>query len=368
MATSSPFMSEILNAKNIWILLGCVTLTGLAVMALWARRKMQRWRSLPFHDRTDSSLFLSYKSDDAGLVRFIAEQMTAQGIDVWFNEYRILLSGWEGEFEDDLKAGVSRTRRAVFFTNAKWAQSAWCVNAEAGQLLSRLGKDDCLEVRIPPHPSPHEKVPALAMLPHISTDDPDRWTLLAQVFHALGCPDLQTSPRPCSPRPLRGRVNGIPYELDMAGWTAYGGAHVSMGDLVLPRLTQIDRGTRMSVNVIVGKRGSERQDVNDLDDRRVFQNLRGLARSYFQGNPLAGDCVGVHLVLQSGLSHGAFTYWGKFAWCRKYSIILAAKDGGADVEFHFTCSVYGPFSEFCRVAWHFDDLVASLRYGAWSTD
>jgi hypothetical protein len=127
-----------------------------------------------------------------------------------------------------------------------------------------------------------------------------------------------------------------------------------------------DEGTRLSVNVIVGKKGRERKEVAGPDDREVFKGLRGMARAYFLVNPLAGECVGVHLVLNSGLSHGAFTYWGMFAWCRKYSIILPAKDGGADIEFHFTCSVYGPFVEFCRVAWRFEDLVASLRYGSWS--
>ena len=36
-------------------------------------------------------VFLSYKSEDSNLVRQVAEQLIGCGIDVWFNEYRILL-------------------------------------------------------------------------------------------------------------------------------------------------------------------------------------------------------------------------------------------------------------------------------------
>jgi len=35
---------------------------------------------------------------------------------------------------------------------------------------------------------------------------------------------------------------------------------------------------------------------------------------------------------------------------RKYAIVLPAMDGGMDLEFVFTCPVYGSFGQFCRCA------------------
>jgi hypothetical protein len=346
-----------------WMAAAIVIGLGFGFITFAIARKMRRWKNIPFRNTADSDVFLSYKSDDAILVRFLAEQMMAQGINVWFNEYRIVLRGWDEDFEQGLKAGVATCRRAAFFTNEKWTKSQWCVNAEAIPLLARLAKDDCIEVGIPPHPAPHQKVPPLEQVQQIEASNMDKWTLLKNLYQALGFTMQVSTPPGTAQRPLRGRVNDVPYELNIHGWSAHGDARPSMGNLVLPRLVQTDNGTMLSVNIIAGKRGWERKEINDLDDRIVFQNLRNMACHYFQGFPLAGECIGVHLVFQTGFSHGAFTYWGRNAWCRKYGIVLPAGDGGADIEFTFTCSVYGPFSEFCRVAWRFEELVTSLQYG-----
>jgi len=348
-------------------ILAILVLVIFGVFTLLAKRKMSQWRTIPFEGRPDSDLFMSYKSNDATIVRFLAEQMMAQGHNVWFNEYRIVLRGWDTEFEEALKDGVATATRAVLFTNSLWAQSSWCVNTEAEHLIRRIGKQSCVEVRMLPDDGPHQRVPDLSGVQHITADGVDRWRLLQELLTALGYTYRTSKPAGCQSRPLRGKVNDVPYEINIGDWTVYGDGQVSMGNLVMPRLMRTDGGTRLSVNIIAGKRGHERKEINDLDDRRVFQNLRHLAHSYFQAFPLAGECVGVHLLLHGGLSHGAFSYWGKNAWCRKYAVVLPAGDGGADIEFIFTCSVYGPFSEFCRLAYQFDDLTASLRYGQWTT-
>ena len=173
-------------------------------------------------------------------------------------------------------------------------------------------------------------------------------------------PKLTNAP---PPRPLRGRINMIPYELNIGGWHTTGEGRTWGDNFVLPSLRRTEEGAFLSVNIIVGKRGREREELNAPDNRQVFVNLRGMAREYFEHMPLAAECVGVHLLFNSELSHGAFTYWGRSAWCRKYSIILPARDGGMNLEFVFTCSVHGDFRQFCRHAWLFDDLATSLTYG-----
>jgi hypothetical protein len=313
--------------------------------------KIRKRRYIPFMNTVGSEVFLSYKSDDAVIVRFLAEQMMARGINVWFNEYRIMLHRWETAFEDGLKAGVGSSQKAAFFTNEKWAKSKWCVDTEAPELLELLTSENCVEVCIPPHPAPHQKVKGLKEVDHrIDATDMDKWELLQELCNALRSPISVAPPAGNHPYPLRGRLNDVPYELNTAGWSIRGDARSSMGNVELPSLIRTDNGTTLSVNIVAGKRGWERKEINDPDDRKVCENLRDLARSYFQRFFLAGECIGVHLVFNSDLSHGAFTYWGKSAWCRKYAIVLPGLSGKADIVFTFTCSVYGSFHEFCRVA------------------
>lgn len=318
---------------------------------------------LPFGRTSDSLLFLSYKSDDAPLVRFTAEQLLAQGHSVWFNEYCVVLGAWDESFEIPLRGGVASATRAVFFTNSKWAMSDWCTTIEAKPLLGRLGRTMCLEIRLPPDSGPNLAVPELEHVPHLEFHNRDRWVILRDLARAVG---IQMGPLPDrhpEHRPLKGQVNGINYELEIAGWSVNGAAGASMGNLILPRLSMVRDGVFLSANIIVGKVEWKRREVNDNDDRQVFSNLRSLAKRYFERTPITGKCIGVHLIWQTGLSHGAFTYWGGNGWCRKYDIILPARDGGADIAFTFTCSVYGDFACFCRNIWLFDDLVDSLRYG-----
>lgn len=326
-------------------------------------KTLKRLSALPFRSDSRSAVFLSYKSDDAPLVRFIAEQMVARGQSVWFNEYCVILGSWDEAFEVPLRDGVASATSAVFFTNSKWAMSRWCTDVEAKPLLTRLQKNACLEVRIPSEPTPHAKVPDLATVPRIDAPDEDRWVLLWRVSEALRLDSVGTSTGRAAPHPLRGQVNGVNYELNIEGWTVKGRAMTGLGNLMLPHLQRMRDGILMSVNVVVGKVEWERRELNAADDREVFRNLRSLAKRYFEHTPLAGRCVGVHLVWHGGLSHGAFTYWGGTGWCRKYDIVLPARDGGADIAFTFTCAVYGDFASFCRFAWLFDDLVASLKYG-----
>ena len=327
-------------------------------------RELGQMSAVPFGKASPSTVFFSYKSEDAALARFIAEQMAARGRSVWFDEYCIALTSWDSDFEAPLRAGIASAASAVFFTNSKWAISSWCTDIEAKPLLERLPKSACLEVRIPYEPGPHTAVPKLALVKSIEVRKSERWTILGEVCEAFGL-NLEIRPRTrLEKRPLRGKINGVNYELNIQGWEVRGrGLNVLGGDFALPPLSRKEDGVALYANIVVGKRGWERKELNAIDNREVFQNLRLLASSYFERAPLTGKCVGVHLVWHDGMSHGAFTYWAKNSWGRKYEIVLPAKDGGADVTFVFTCAAYGDFATFSRHAWLFDDLVTSLKYG-----
>ena len=326
-------------------------------------KALGRLSAFPFHRASQSSIFLSYKSEDTLLVRFVAEQLVARGQAVWFNEYCIILGSWKEAFEQPLREGVAAAGSAVFFTNSKWADSDWCTDVEAKPLLDRLPPIPCLEVRKPSEVGPHDKVKKLRNVPHIDAHAKDRWTILQEIATGLGFAIQTKSAVRSERRPLRGQVNSINYELNIEGWNVVGNATASLGNLVLPRLSRTDDGVLVTVNIVVGKVAWQRRELNAPDNRKVFENLLSLAKQYFEHAPLAGKCVGVHLVRHDNLSHGAFTYWGGKGWCRKYDIVLSARDGGADIAFTFTCFVGGDFACFCRHAWLFDDLVDSLSYG-----
>jgi hypothetical protein len=69
-------------------------------------------------------VFVSYKSEDANLVRRVTEQLVACGLEVWFNEYRILVGDYE-RFQDAIDDGLARATHAVVFTNDRWAAADW---------------------------------------------------------------------------------------------------------------------------------------------------------------------------------------------------------------------------------------------------
>ena len=270
-------------------LLVCVALLAICTIAVaLTNRRLRTCRNLPFITDATHTLFLSYKSEDAQLVRFIAEQLIAQGQDVWFNEYRVPLHNWDEDFEPELRKGTRSCERAVYFTNARWSSSAWCTQVEAGDILGRVPVGSCIEVRMPFESGPHQRLPELATLPHVDATGKAKWDILAELSRRLGCNSPQSPLQAALARPLMGHINMIPYALDIGGWSTAGKSRMWRENLVLPTLRRTEDGIHLSVNVIVGKRGQERQEIGGSDDRKVFENLRALARTYFDHTSFGG--------------------------------------------------------------------------------
>ncbi|MBP1660241.1 MAG: Ankyrin, partial [Candidatus Aminicenantes bacterium] len=111
-------------------------------------------------------VFLSYKSEDANLVRQVAEQLIGCGLDVWVNEYRILAGDYE-KFQDGINDGLSRATHAIVFTNNRWAGAEWC-RYEMNGLLARIpDRSRIVEVAIPWEDKPREVFPDLLGRPAV---------------------------------------------------------------------------------------------------------------------------------------------------------------------------------------------------------
>jgi hypothetical protein len=98
-------------------------------------------------------LFISYRSEDANLVRPVAETLLAAGLDVWFAEYQVLLANY-AQFQAEVDRGIDLSRYALVFTNDRWAASKWC-RLDIDRIIPPLGADRVLEVCIPPGDGPH---------------------------------------------------------------------------------------------------------------------------------------------------------------------------------------------------------------------
>lgn len=96
-----------------------------------------------------SGLFISYKSNDAALVRTIAETLMSHGVRVWFAEYEVLLSNYE-EFQLAIDRGIDRCEYAILFATQEWAESRWC-QVEIGRIMQRIRMDRILCVNFRTH-------------------------------------------------------------------------------------------------------------------------------------------------------------------------------------------------------------------------
>ncbi|MGM0668314.1 MAG: toll/interleukin-1 receptor domain-containing protein, partial [Gemmatimonadota bacterium] len=89
-------------------------------------------------------VFVSYKSEDANLVRGVAERMTANGVSLWFAEYEVLPETYE-RFQEAIDEGIQNASHGLIFTNARWADSEYC-RYEMAHLLERIPPGKITEV------------------------------------------------------------------------------------------------------------------------------------------------------------------------------------------------------------------------------
>jgi hypothetical protein len=154
-------------------------------------------------------VFLSYKSEDANLVRGVADRLLAGGLDIWFNEYDISLERYE-DFAAEIDAGIRQATHAIVFTNRRWTASDWC-RYEMRGLLARLPRPEHLvEVCIPKEEEPRREFVVLAEGDPIvfrgdfedpANDDLDTLALLVRERLGLSAPlrDRRTEAAPTGP-------------------------------------------------------------------------------------------------------------------------------------------------------------------------
>jgi hypothetical protein len=345
-------------------------------------------------------VFLSYKSEDSNLVRQVAEQLIGCGIDVWFNEYRILLGEYE-RFQDGIDEGVRNATHAVVFTNNRWSQADWCKYEMQGLLEHISDRSQIVEVAIPSESGPREVYPELlgqpAVIFHGDARRPradELQNLVVEILLRLGFrTDLHALPtlEPQSAWLPSYGVTFDPGPFDV--WTERTCTQVAaryiQSDLVLGLRTIVYHlaGAKLDVSMDVYVLNYESPiatesfaDTDAGDDRAIYTAYRHYAERWF-GSEL-GHFIhighkpkGLHLVFVNGISQIAVTYVVEMEnalepvtrWERRYAIRIPNPLADSDGEIAFVFSVGLPGDEaqqmrtFCRLAPLFDTVVESAR-------
>lgn len=323
----------------------------------------------------DRDLFVSYKSEDVMLVRPVVDALLAAGARVWFAEYEILLAGRE-RFAEAIAAGIRRSRRALLFTNDRYLASPYCRD-ELQQCLAVHGAADIIEVMLPEEQGSHAAYPALANADWTEGDDPDR--IAAWVARRVGVTPVRRpslahhvyrdaagrhSGADRSPGTHRGTLAGVPYSVDVTGWTVEKPPRARRNDPTwLPTYKYAVERPPLFVNIAAGLEVSpEAQRMPGVgDDRAVYDFLLGYAPRHLSA--VGGDVRGVHLLLRDGVGQMGLTYTAHGVWTRKISMIIRSPVGGQTAEIVFTFAVPGTWEEYDLLTVLMDRLATSVKWG-----
>ncbi len=343
-------------------------------------------------------VFVSYKSEDSNLVRPVAEQLIACGLDVWFNEYRILVSEYE-RFQDGIDAGLARATHAVVFTNNRWAEARWCTHEMDGLLKHIEDRSRIVEVAIPSENRPREVYPDLAGRPAIVfRGDPRRPShadvhgLVTAILERLGFGTNLTALPDSEPRPAWLPTPGVtfdpgPFRLDEGKTRRQMKARAIQSDPVLGLRTVVysmaasDVDITMDVYATNFESPISRMSISDTgtsDDRAVYEAYLGYARQWFPSEHghfrhIEYQPKGLHLVFVDGTSQIALTYVSKMegesgpktTWERRYAVRIPnpLADAKGELAFVFSVGLKGDEAQqtraFCRLAPWFDAVVTS---------
>lgn len=360
-------------------------------------------------------VFMSYRTTDARFVRFLSEQLIANGVPVWFDEYDITIDQkekiamQEEEFQRAIDHAVETSTKAICITHAGYANSPYC-KSEASSLASRLPRDRILNITCPEHGQLYEDVPSISGEPvvHLGKDlaeltDNDRQMLCAAISRHVGSeftlPKLEQQAPPMT-RTFEWR-HGVRYALDLGGWEEWQPdklpfwlsikqflARQKGMDIVAGSFRREVEGRLMTLHVTAGialQAGRRLFNASDVRPLYLVEVARRFDDYLTSGNLMpkdSGQLVGLHLLhTPDGSAHAAFTHFDMelSQWGRHYVIIvdnpvvdkmtrelslrrLDKESLGTELEISMQIYVQNcTFKEFCRVAYLGDRVAASFQ-------
>ncbi len=302
---------------------------------------------IPSHRPERRDFFLSYKSEDANLVRQVAECLVSNGFSVWFAEYEILLSNYEA-FQAAVDNGLENCKFGMLFTNPRYWDSSHCKH-EAERLRKNLNPEMVLDISL--------TVPTnlLSIISDISS----------QTGLKLDC----TIPQKAAETTFSARCTEIGFSTTGFCLEQWDNASVDGSDQA--RFRSLDPNLPLGFNV--------RFDFNleyapgkpytmatapVANDRELYNERREFAEWWMKemgnlGAPPVEE--GLHLVWREQRTHVALTHRFADQWMRKYSLIIDGPGLSRRTEVLLTFAINGDFRRFCTATVLMDRIVESVH-------
>jgi hypothetical protein len=324
-------------------------------------------RHRPSRPTRDFDFFISYKSEDASLVRRVADMLVANGFKVWFAEYTILLTD-RGRFAEAIEDGIRRSKFGLAFTRDLYVASEHCRD-ELNRLLdpSNCGPGKVLEIRLRNENLTHEAFPQLVDSPQFQFNgDVDSVLEFVGQSTAREINTFERSTLTVPANRIYRDERGL-YALDIGGW-----GRANPGDLRTDLSCKtVLNGYNAHWNLLIGPfipGTRQAYRMSEAMDERTCYNfiLEFVAREFLTLPMVQGVCRGAHMLSVARYSQAAITYWfegmGSGYWTRRHSVVFPDSNPAGSTEFAFTFAFFGPFREYCRHAYLMDHLVESLRF------
>lgn len=328
-------------------------------------------------------VFISYKSQNANIVRRIVDNLIANGFNVWFAEYEVNASNYE-EFsrliDSQITEAIGNSTHAILFTNNLWGNSRYCQH-EKTQILQGNFPIKAIQVCLPKETQPLLPLQESSNIPCIEhKEDSLRETLKFIIEELVGSSkgldqnfySIEDTPNVFVFRYGRLNIGRLNYTGCSAGLGRVGKEHEYRFEGELDGI-----GVRLEIdidpyNTAVKRRTLEAAQMKIVDDREVYKLMRIRANRWYKKNPLNEH--GLHLFFQEGTSNIGFTYWtaqpnNSHKWFRVYSVISQDERYGIPitVTYYFsalftTTDRAKSFRKFCSLLNYGEQIIHSYEY------
>ena len=331
-----------------------------------------------------SKLFISYKSENANIVRRVVELLIATGVDVWFAEYEVLSGNYDDfdkNLDPELSLAIQSSSHALIFTNSVWNESAHC-QGELREIMDHIPIGNVIQICIPKETGNHIDIqshPAIATL----TFEPDKIVQIANyVIDKIGHSTRFESDKYYCPgsneNQLEFRYGNI--DLGLFHWRKANPKLGLVGQehelLFGGRFPEMKYATKFEINIdpynsMIANQEYMFDKNSPSGHRDIYKLLMKRAKKWYKKHDL--DEGGLHLYWFGNRSHVGLTYKTQLSrshcWTRICSLTFKDAEYGKTVTCTFELKAYfdgsqkeKSFKIFCGLIHYFDQIVESFQY------
>lgn len=336
-------------------------------------------------DNYSPTIFISYKSENANIVRIIVDNLITNDIEVWFAEYKVLsinYSKFDETLKNEIDNAIEKSSHAIIFSNNLYEKSEYC-NHEKQKILKLIPPENIIQVCTPKENHPIPDIQNIKEIPTISYNGKNQEEIQTFIVRKIfRNANLYLKQNVLSPL---GKPNFYQFR--------YG--KLNIGDLIpmepnkklgivgqnhefrfKGKLDSTDVNFEINIDPYNSSLKDENLELiqrNEKDDRKVYKQLIDRAKGWY-GNDDSMNEFGLHLFWHNKNTHIGLTYFSEIpnygiSWTRIYSIIfediLANRIMTVSFEFKgffTTKNKLRSFKKFCQFQNYFYYMIDSYTY------